>query len=277
MHENRRTWSAIGLAVVTDRTAWLRLAGLLVCCLTAMTACGNGGEPGIPAQAMSGSQAQIQTGVEVPQSQSADASERELGVAVGDHLVEESLQAGLAVWLERSEDTTIHALPERALGSSGLSYGHSEQSPTDEVLWIHVFTDESKGAATDWVNYVGSNPEQLVKDITPHQTVFDVRVLSLSQVGDASVSIQVFRGNDVLCIYSLLMVFAQDGVIFFLYNSMEITSSVDNSAPSGNESGIRDYCDVAVAETRLTDVDGIAADLSEQLSSDLSDNARTDR
>jgi len=267
MQEYRRTWSIFTLAEATGRSARLRLVGLLVCCLTTFAACGNGGEPPITEQHPPGPQSQSQLQTEVPQPQSGDEREREIIVTDkdgGSHVKKYPYEASLPRWLERSEDLTIRSLPGRALRSTGISFSSSAQSPTGEDLWIHVFTDESKAAAVEWVSHVTSIPAEFAKDIAWHQPVFDVRILPLLQVGDASVTIELFRGNNVICIHSILMVFAQDAAIIFLYSSIEVTRSADSPAPSGDERGIPAHCDAAAVENRLTDVDGLAELISDQ-------------
>jgi hypothetical protein len=264
---------------VAGRDPWSRLLELVIVCLaaaaalTALAGCGH--DQGSGATAAQEAQSQDQGQPEADQSESEPAEqvvrERELRVTsedVGAHLEEKSYAAGLPSWLEASEDRTLSSLPGRALASSGIAFSPSDDSPTEETLWLHVFTDQSKEAATEWVKYVASQPPQLAGVIVPHHELFDASFLPAPLVGDASVAVELFRGHSGICVRSTLLVFAQERVLVFLFNSIEITRDVVDSARTNAGGGLPAHCDAQAVAGRLTDIDAIAHLISGRLSAD---------
>lgn len=197
--------------------------------------------------------------------------ERQLTITsadVGAHLEEKSYAAGLPSWLEASEDRSLSSLPGRSLTSSGIAFSPSDESPTGETFWLHVFTDQSEESAADWVKYVASQPPDLAGVIVPHHRLFASSFLPAPLVGDASVAIELYRGHAGICVRSALLVFAQGRDLVFLFTSIEITTDDNGSAQDGARIGLPAHCDLTAVDTRLTDIDAIARLISERLSAD---------
>ena len=255
------------------RTAWLGLLGLAACCALVFAACGEGDGAGVAEPGGPQPQAANQPdAAEQPVQPDGDTvRERVLTVTsadVGAHLEPRSYAAGLPSWLEASEDRMLSSLPGRALAVSGIAFSPSDDSPTEETLWLHVFTDESAESAADWVKYVASQPPQLVSVIVPHHELFDAGFLPAPVVGDASVAIELLHGHGGICVRSVLLVFAQGHVLVFLFNSIEITSSAPSSRTAQAEGGIPQQCELPRASERLTDIEAVAHLISERLTSE---------
>ena len=193
----------------------------------------------------------------------------ELPIAfVGDHLESTGLSVGLLYWLEASQDPSVANLPGRSKASAGLLFQPSLGSPTQETFWVHVITDESAAAATDWVKYVASQPPALLRVIFPQHELFGATFRPAPIVGDASVSIELRHGHTGGCWQTELLVFAQNGALVFLKSAIEITQERDASAnaQSGGEQAAQ--CDVTGTVKALTDIDAIAHLISDRLSAD---------
>ncbi len=187
---------------------------------------------------------------------------------VGAHLEPRSYAAGLPSWLEASEDRMLSSLPGRSLAVSGIAFSPSDDSPTEETLWLHVFTDETEESAADWVKYLASQPPQLASVIVPHHELFDARFLPAPVIGDASVAVELFHGHGGICVRSALLVFAQGRVLVFLFNSIEITSSTPASQTAQGPGITPEHCEIEQASSRLTDIDAIGQLISGRLSTD---------
>ena len=255
------------------RTAWLGLLGLVASGALVLAACGDNGDVGNPDP--SGPEPQVDQQPETtdqPVQPAGDTvRERVLTVTsedVGAHLEPRSYAAGLPSWLEASEDMMLSSLPGRALAVSGIAFSPSDDSPTEETLWLHVFTDVSEASSADWVKYLASQPPQLASVIVPHHELFDAEFLPAPVVGDASVVIELFHGHSGICVRSALLVFAQGPVLVFLFNSLEITSATAGSQTPQSDGTIPPHCEVERASDRLTDISAIAQLISDRLSTD---------
>ena len=251
-----------------------RVAGmgvwLIVCWAAVLTACG-GENAGDQAASQAEEQVQSQSGDAPGRSGGGAAREREFtftSADVGAHLEEKSYEVGLPFWLEASGDETLASLPMRALASSGIFFSPTPESATQETLWLHVFTDAAVDSAVDWVKYAGSQPQALASAIVWHHDLFEIRLAPAPVVGDAAVSLELFHGHSGLCLRSGLLVFAQSGVLVFLFNSVEITSRTDGSQTATSGGGIPRQCEVERAAERLTEIEAIGHLISERLSSD---------
>ncbi len=182
--------------------------------------------------------------------ESAPADGLTLVVSVGDHLEETEFEVDLQSELEASEDAELVALPGRSKDSAGKLYSPSQNSPTEESFWIHVFTDQSMEAAIEWVRYLASQPPASARIIVPqNHDLFAAAFQGAPNVGEASVSIELLHGHSTRCWRSALLVFAQNGVIVFMKSALPIGNTCDDSA--------------AIAP--LTDMNQVAFDISEQL------------
>ena len=251
------------------RRAWRGLFALMAGCLIAVTACG-GERPGPPDQSQPPTPAEQQDGDGQPQSQPDGEMVRERVLTVtsddvGAHLEPRSYAAGLPSWLEAAEARELSTLPGRALAVSGIAFSPSDDSPTEETLWLHVFTDESEESAVDWVKYVGSQPPELMSIIVPHHELFAASFLPAPVVGDISIAIELYHGHGGICVRSSLLVFAQERVLVFLFNSIEITGQRPDTQAEG---ALPAHCEVRQVASRLTDINAIAQLISERLSVD---------
>ena len=252
------------LGTVLHRVA---VAAVLVA-FSVVVACGGDGEEGQPDPGQT--QAQVVTDEDPPQGQSVgqDVREWEFSVAsadVGSHLQEKSYAAGLPSLLEASEDRMLSSLPGRALASSGIHFSDSEDSPTGETLWLHVFTDQSAETAVEWVKYLASQPPSLIGILVPHHELFEASFQPAPLVGDASVAIQLLHGHTGICVSSTLLVFAQTRVLILLFNSIEITSDMPETPSAEVGEGVPAHCQIMAADDRLTDLEGIARLISERI------------
>lgn len=259
----------------SDRTI---LVGPVVCCLfligalAMLSSCGddNSNAPDQPEVALQVEEEEEDQPV-VDQPVEQVVRERQLTITsadVGGHLEERSYAAGLPSWLEASEDRSLSSLPGRSLTSSGIAFSPSDESPTGETLWLHVFTDQSEESAADWVKYVASQPPELAGVIVPHHRLFAASFLPAPLVGDASVAIELYRGHGGICVRSALLVFAQGRDLVFLFTSIEITSDVDGGTQAVTALGLPAHCDRSAVDGRLTDLDAIAGLISERLSAE---------
>ncbi len=178
---------------------------------------------------------------------------------VGDHLESTGISVPLDLLLQEADDQLVSALPRRREESVGLLYQPTLDSPTQETFWVHVITDRSQQAATDWVKYLASQPPTLMGFIVPHPELFSAEFRPTPVVGDAAVSIRLISGHSGGCWLSELLVFAQRNALVFLKNAIEITSQ-DGNAEGGGQ------CDETRAQSQLTDIDAIARLISERLS-----------
>ena len=250
-------------------SAWLGLVGLVVWSAVIALACANNDVPvnGGPQPPVPPGGAPIEPGPRPPLPVLEPPKELNLkSEDVGAHLEKKTYAAGLPSWLEASDDPMLAALPARAFASSGVVFSPSDESPTGETLWVHVFNDESEAMASDWVRYMASQPPTLVGVIVSHHELFGADLLPEPQVGDASVAIELFHGHSDICLYSTLLVFAQEHVLVFLFNSIEVTRATDDAAQAENGRGLPLHCNVAAAMNGLTEITAIAALISERLS-----------
>lgn len=254
--------------MVGSRLLWLIVGGLIG---VAIAGCGNGSDGSSPGLPNPDEQRQADAQAQPSQSEEQVVREREFTITsadVGAHLEEKSYEVGLPYWLEASGEPELAALPARALASSGIFFSPSPESTTEETLWLHVFTDESDDSAVDWVQFVASAPESLASAIVWHHELFAARLIPAPLVGDDSVSVEMFHGHSGLCLRSGLLIFAQERVLVFLFNSIDITIATDGPQPAPGDDGIPAQCAVGGAVKRLTDNDAIALVISERLSAD---------
>lgn len=247
----------------------LRWVAVLVA-MSLIAACGSDEEVQQLDPGPSQTQPQVLPEEDSSPSQSAgqDIREWEFSVAstdVGAHLEEKSYAAGLPSLLEASEDRMLSSLPGRALASSGIHFSDSEDSPTGETLWLHVFTDQSAESAVEWVKYVASQPPALTGILVPHHELFQARFEPAPLVGDASVSIHLLHGHSGICVSSTLLVFAQTRVLILLFNSIEITGDLEQTTAADTGDGVPAHCQITAADNRLTDLEGIAQLISERI------------
>ena len=255
---------------------WLALVGLVVWSAVLTLACASDAAPEEAEQPTTEGpteteQQQEQSDPELPERVLIITSED-----VGAHLEKKTYAAGLPSWLTASDDQVLAALPARAFASSGVVFSPSDESPTGETLWVHVFNHESEAAASDWMRYLASQPPTLVGVIVSHHELFGASFLPEPQVGDASVAVELFHGHSGICLYSTLLVFAQEHVLVFLFNSVEITRAMDDAAQAASGRGLPLQCNAAAAMDGLTDLNAIAALTSERLSMSPEDGASTD-
>ncbi len=235
----------------------LGLLGALVAIALAADACGEPEQPdgAVPNEG----QQETEVESELQNGSAGDANGGfTLEVPIGRHLESTEIEVGLQFWLEASEDPIVAALPGRAEASVGVLYQPSLDSPTGETFWIHVYTDRSRDDAIDWVRHLASQPPSLARIIVPQHELFDASFREAPIVGDASVLIELHHGHSGGCWQSALLVFAQNGVIVFMKRVIEVTR--EGAAGSGAAS-----CDNSEAIFPLTDVNGIAHSISEQL------------
>ncbi len=183
---------------------------------------------------------------------------------VGEHLEPTDFWAPVPSWLEASADEVVAALPARARASAGKLFQPSVDSPTQEVFWLHVISDQSRQGAIDWVKHLASQDPSIARILTPrnHQ-VFRASFRPAPVVGDVSVWIELLHGHDNGCWRSDLLVFAQDGLVVLLRNGIEITREVDSAAEQAARGSA--LCAEADAVAPLTDLNSIAHVISERL------------
>ena len=171
---------------------------------------------------------------------------------VGGHLVDSQFAAGLPALLSELRDQTLAALPARALYDAGAVLSPSETSSTNETLWIHVITDESAEAASEWVRYLSERPAAVALQFTsPQHDLFDARKLETPVIGDASVVFELLRGHSGARWRTTVAVFAQDSaVVFLVLPRRSSAGALSEPEPPG-----------AV----LTDLDAVAALAEERL------------
>lgn len=239
----------------------LRVAGLLLA-LAALTfwsvSCGDDGMDSTPEPPQQQSQEE-----QITQQQEAPLRERVLEIpedVVGAHLTKQPIEAGLSDWLLAARDPVLAELPERALFASGNLYSAASDSPTNETFWLHIYTDDTFDGATQWVEYVAAQSpaedDSLPRELVRHHDRYTAMALPDPGIGDASLAVQLLHGHSGICVRSQLIVFAQDGVIVFLFTSIEITG--ESSATAQTPSGAADNCDISLADAVLTDTISIA-------------------
>ncbi len=234
--------------------------GALLCAAIVAAACGGPRQPTPP-----------ETNGQTGQVDAENPSQSQLDVmpdrgftlevpfdAIGGHLEATEIEVGLRFWLEASEDVQIAALPGRAKESVGVLFQPSLDSPTEETFWIHVYTDQSREMAIDWVRHLASQPPSLARIIVPQHDLFDASFRQAPNVGDASVLIELHHGHSAGCWRSALLVFTQNGVIVFMKSVIEVTRA--EAAGVGAAT-----CDDSDAIAPLTDINRIAFAFSEQL------------
>ena len=269
------------------RGLWLGLIWFFVGVSAAVAACDGDANSGGSQQPQSDLPIECETNDDSPECRSEQSGSDRVVVLstsdVGSHLEEQFFGADLRSWLESSEDPTIAELPGRVpeSASSGIAFAPSQESPTDETFWLHVFNDQSTESAVGWVEYLASQSPQLAGLVVPHHGLFGASFLVPPEVGDASLAIELLHGHrpadGIGCWHSVLVVFAQERVVVFLFNSIEITRDDDGSGASANEAGVPQHCNVATTMNRLTDLDAIAQLTSERLSEYQSDSSGTAR
>ena len=254
-----RGWVDVAGPVSIGRR-WSVLAALLACVL-AGTACNGTPQPGPPAGNGGQQESDIEQGEQAqPGPDSPDGFTIEVPFeALGRHLEATEIEVGLQFWLEASEDALIAALPGRAKASVGVLYQPSLDSPTGETFWIHVYSDQTRDDAIEWVRHLASQPPSLGRIIVPQtHELFDAAFREAPIVGDASVLIELHHGHSGGCWRSALLVFAQNGVIVFMKSAIEVTR-IEATA------GGAEMCDDSGAIAPLTDINRVALAISEQL------------
>ncbi len=232
--------------------------------------------------ACGGDEAQTAEQTETPQVEEqeeqsdAEASglrERVLDIpaaVIGEHLVRQPIEAGLSDWLLASRDPVLAELPERARFASGNLYSAAADSPTGETFWLHIFTDETFEGATAWVEYAAeqdpSDDGSLARELVRHHERYAASRMETPELGEAALAVELLHGHSGICVRSQLLVFAQDGVVMFLFASIEITGEPNGSLRM--PSGAADNCDIARAASALTDDRSIARWISEWLADD---------
>ena len=99
-----------------------------------------------------------------------------LEVPIGQHLESTEIEVGLQFWLEG-----IRGSGRRRAAGAGPKHrsecciSPSLDSPTGETFWIHVYTDQSRDDAIDWVRHLASQPPSLARIIVPQHELFDAR------------------------------------------------------------------------------------------------------
>ena len=268
---------------VTRSDVWFHLAWCVAALAVVVAACDSEAEPFRPGPPQPEQQSELVGGGDDPNPQpSWQPRIRELILTsddVGSHLEGQQYEANLRSWLESSEDSKIADLPKRvpAEASSGIVFSPSQESVTDETLWVHVFTDQSVQLAIDWVEHVASGSAQVASVVVPRLQLFGASFLPAPSVGAVSVSIEMLYGHSNNCWHSVLLMFAQEGVLVFLLSSIEITREEDGSTEAASDDGLPLHCNVAATTNRLTDVDAIAWLISERLSEEPADSAATTR
>ena len=190
---------------------------------------------------------------------------------VGEHLEPTEFWAPVLSWLEASENDTVAALAARSRASVGKLFQPSVDSPTQEVFWLHVITDESKEAAIDWVKHLASQDPSIARILTPrNHEVFNAAFRPAPVVGDVSVWIELLHGHDNGCWRADLLVFAQDGLVILLRTGIEITSEVDSATQQAARGA--SLCTEPGVVVPLTDLNSIAAVISNRLYSLYADD-----
>lgn len=252
---------------------WLRMplqAGLIVL-VAYIVACGGGSDAnGQPPQPSA--QETVPSSPSQQQPNMEPAGRIVLVISpddVGAHLEATESWPGLAYWLEGSDDPSIAAMPTRAQTSSGRLFVPSPGSSTEETFWLHVFTDVSTQSAVDWVKYLASQPPTLAHLIVPHHELFNASFRPAPLIGDTAVSIELLHGHSGGCWRSVLLVFAQAGVIVFLNSAIELPQlPAAATRPTAAE-----RCDLVSAPTPLTNVEAIGLLISERIRSQSIDPA----
>lgn len=244
--------------IVMNLGVLLSLGVLL--CAALVAGCGGSGQSTPPEANGQGGQVDAET---PNQSQLDEMPDRGFTLevpfdAIGGHLEATEIEVGLRFWLEASEDVQIAALPGRSKASVGVLFQPSLDSPTEETFWIHVYTDQSREMAIDWVRHLASQPPALARIIVPQHELFEASFRQAPNVGDASVLIEMHHGHGAGCWRSALLVFAQDGVIVFMKSVIEVTRTDALGAGAAT-------CDDSDEIAPLTDINRIAFAFSEQL------------
>lgn len=237
-----------------------RLGAALALVLVALLGGGCGDEPTPPPrqqaqQSEPGDQSQAQAEPSNPAQQAAPAPPVltiDLTAAdVGPHLEETTLLAGLPHDLAEMSDPVLSALPQRARASAGKLMQPSSPAETGETFWMHVFSDLSAQSATEWVQYLAGLPAGTALAFTiPQHQLFESRFRPLPALGDAAVSVELLHGHEGGRWLTQLVVFAQDGAIVFVKSSRREEFAA------------------------LTDVDAVAALISERLREALAGTVR---
>ncbi len=273
-------WGWIG------RSRWAGWVWPLAALISIAAPAACGGEPSASDETPQQTQTQQEQAESQLESQQASAGqpavrERVLNVTsaeVGAHLRKAPYDVPLPSWLLALDDPILQDLPKRALAESGNFYSKADDSPTGESLWLHVFTDESHEQASDWVRYLAMQPLALFEFLlVEEQQLFAATFLPDPNIGDVALSIELLHGHSHICLRSHLLVFAQDGVLVFLFTSLELTAVSQQSGVS-RQSGQRrpvggnpaEQCDRSRAAAALTDNVAIARIISGWLSEDPS-------
>ena len=241
---------------------------LSVLCLW-ISACGDdaaqtAGQPESPAG---------QSQQEQPDVEQSPLRERVLDIptaVIGEHLVRQPIEAGLSDWLLASRDPVLAELPRRARFASGNLYSAAADSPTGETFWLHIFTDDTFAGARQWVEYAAaqdpSDDGSLARELVRHHERYAASRVEPPQLGEAATAVELLHGHSGICVRSHLLVFAQDGVVIFLFASIEITGEPDQSVQM--PSGAADNCDLSRAAGALTETRSIGRWISDWLADD---------
>ena len=249
----------------------LRAALLAIAALGSALLLGCGGaepEPGPQVVAQQAVQEEDQQSSEPGQGDAESSDGYTLVIpneVVGLHLVPTDIHVPVDLLLAASEDPVLAAWPARTRASVGTLFQPSEDSPTEESFWLHVFTDQTSEAAIEWVDYLAAQPPTLAGFLVPHHDVFEARFRPPPEVGDTGAAIVLLHGHRGGCWRSELVVFAQDRRVVLLRNTFEITTDEIGAASAGSAAG--ELCDETKSARQLTDLDAIAQFISEQLAS----------
>lgn len=202
-------------------------AALIGCAAACAVAAGCGGDAVAPAPAEPEEQQQVVEELEEDPGQAEDAVAEpaepilwEVPISasdIGGHLADSQFAAGLPALLSELRDPVLAALPGRALYDAGVVLSPSATSATNETLWVHVITDESADAASEWVRYLSERPAAAALQFTsPQHDLFDARKLEEPAAGDASATFELLRGHSGGRWRTTVTVFAQDTAVVFL-------------------------------------------------------------
>ncbi len=260
-------------ARLPDRTGWAAICTAI--CLAA-AACGGGEQPAPPADPAPAAEAgaPVEPAPQPEPDAPADPAppppapaepilwEVPISAAdVGGHLVDSQFSASVPALIAELGDPELSLLPARALHDAGVVFSPSPGSSTNETLWIHLITDETPEQASAWVRALAVRPASVALRFTsPQHDLFDALATGGPDVGDESVTFELLRGHSGGRWRTTVSVFAQDTAIVFLVSPRRSDAdSLIEPEPEG---------------ARLTDVDAVAALISERLARVAADAAR---
>ena len=180
---------------------------------------------------------------------------------VGDHLVDSKFSASIPALIAELGDPELSLLPARALHDDGVLFSPSPDSATTETLWIHLITDETPEQASAWVRALAVRPASVALRMTsPQHDLFDALVTGDPDVGDESVTFELLRGHSGGRWRTTVSVFAQDTAIVVIISPRR--AEADSLLGPEPE------------DAQLTDVEAVAALISERLARVAAEAAR---